>query len=39
MVVINMKVNEKNQFLCEATANTEISELIKQLVFSKFFHF
>jgi hypothetical protein len=30
-----MKVNEKNTFLYETTTNTEISELIKQLVLSK----
>lgn len=35
MVVINMKLNEKNQFLYETTTNTELSEIIKQLVLGK----
>ena len=32
MVVIHLKVNDLNQFLYETTTNTEISELIKELV-------
>jgi hypothetical protein len=38
MVLVNVKLNEKNQFLYETTATTEISELIKQLVFGKFYN-
>ncbi len=35
MVVINLKVSEKNKFLHETTADCPIDKLIKDLVISK----
>ncbi len=36
MVVINMKLNEKNQFLYETTTSADTNEVIKHLVLSKY---
>lgn len=35
MVLINIKISEKNQFLYETTCGVEISELIKEMVMGK----
>ena len=37
MVIINLKINEKNQFLYETKTSIEISELIRELVLSNYF--
>lgn len=38
MVVIHLKITEKNHFLYEANSLTKVEDLIKDLVLSKF-HF
>ncbi len=35
MVVINLKVSDKNQFLYQTATSIEISQLIKELVLGK----
>ena len=35
MVIINLKISEKNQFLHETTADCPIDKLIKDLVIGK----
>ncbi len=39
MVVINLKLSDKNQFLIETYSGIEIAELIRELVLGKFKRF